>query len=157
MHHKLLAAAGVAGLTAMGLATLGRPYLYARQAPAQSANLQAATAAIRADKTAEGLDAVHAELKANPNSTAAAALLDSLGATGEAQRVFRAAIAATTDPAAKAQAQRGLAMSFAFVGDCTNAARNEQLVIDYWVTQEAKDPQNAFYQEGEMANEAARV
>jgi TPR repeat protein len=33
----------------------------------------------------------------------------------------------------------------------------EQKVIDYWVTQEAAQPGNAFYQEGEMANEGARV
>jgi Flp pilus assembly protein TadD len=33
----------------------------------------------------------------------------------------------------------------------------EQMVIAYWVTQEAAEPQNAFYQQGEMANEAARV
>jgi len=157
MHHKRVAAGRLAALPAIVLIAVAHSRVGAQQAPAPSANLQQATAAIRADKTAEGLDAVHAELKANPNSTAAAGLLDSLGATGEAQRVFRAAIAATTDPAAKAQAQRGLAMSYAFVGDCANTVRNEQLVIDYWVTQEAKDPQNAFYQEGEMANEAARV
>jgi tetratricopeptide (TPR) repeat protein len=48
-------------------------------------------------------------------------------------------------------------MSYAFVGDCTNTTRNEQLVIDYWVTRESADPQNAFFQEGEVANEAARV
>jgi Flp pilus assembly protein TadD len=31
------------------------------------------------------------------------------------------------------------------------------MVIAYWQTQEQAQPQNAFYQEGEMANEAARV
>jgi tetratricopeptide (TPR) repeat protein len=31
------------------------------------------------------------------------------------------------------------------------------MVIDYWVTREGEEPANAFYQEGEMANEAARV
>jgi Flp pilus assembly protein TadD len=35
--------------------------------------------------------------------------------------------------------------------------RFEERVIAYWVTREQAEPQNAFYQEGEMANEAARV
>jgi tetratricopeptide (TPR) repeat protein len=50
-----------------------------------------------------------------------------------------------------------MAMSYGFDGDCKNAARYEQMVIDYWVTREKDQPENAFYQEGEMANEAARV
>jgi tetratricopeptide (TPR) repeat protein len=33
----------------------------------------------------------------------------------------------------------------------------EAMVIAYWVTRESAEPQNAFYQQGEMANEAARV
>jgi tetratricopeptide (TPR) repeat protein len=50
-----------------------------------------------------------------------------------------------------------MAMSYAFDGDCGNTARHEDMVIDYWKTREAEEPQNAFYQQGEMANEAARV
>ena len=50
-----------------------------------------------------------------------------------------------------------MAMSYAFDGDCKNTGKYEQLVIDYWTTQEDDQPANAFYQEGEMANEAARV
>ena len=42
-------------------------------------------------------------------------------------------------------------MSYAFEGDCKNTVKYEQLAIDYWVT--AKD----FYQQGELADEAARV
>jgi hypothetical protein len=144
-------------IVAVMVAASTAPPLVTAQQPAASQNLQQAADFIRADKTAEGLDAVHAELKANPTSIAAASLLDTLGATGEAQRTIRAAITAATDPAAKAAAERALAMSYAFAGDCTNTARNEQLVIDYWVTRESAEPQNAFYQEGEMANEAARV
>jgi len=50
-----------------------------------------------------------------------------------------------------------MAMSYAFDGDCANTGKYERLVIDYWVTREAAEPQNAFYQQGEMANEAARI
>jgi tetratricopeptide (TPR) repeat protein len=48
-------------------------------------------------------------------------------------------------------------MSYGFEGDCANTMRYEQMVIEYWKTREAAEPQNAFYQEGEMANEGARV
>jgi tetratricopeptide (TPR) repeat protein len=44
-----------------------------------------------------------------------------------------------------------MAMSYAFEGDCRNTAKYEQLAIDYWAA--AKD----FYQQGELADEAARV
>ncbi len=50
-----------------------------------------------------------------------------------------------------------MAMSYAFDGDCANTIRYEEMVIAYWVTREQAEPQNAFYQQGEMANEAARV
>jgi tetratricopeptide (TPR) repeat protein len=50
-----------------------------------------------------------------------------------------------------------MAMSYAFDADCANTVKYEQMVIAYWVTREGAEPQNAFYQEGEMANEAARV
>jgi tetratricopeptide (TPR) repeat protein len=50
-----------------------------------------------------------------------------------------------------------MAMSYAFDGDCANTVKYEELVIAYWVTRERAEPQNAFYQQGEMANEAARV
>jgi tetratricopeptide (TPR) repeat protein len=52
---------------------------------------------------------------------------------------------------------RAIAMSYAFDHDCANTVKHEQDVIAYWRTREATDPQNAFYQQGEMANEAARV
>jgi tetratricopeptide (TPR) repeat protein len=83
--------------------------------------------------------------------------LDSEGKTGEARALFTALIASAPDPAAKAAAQRAMAMSYAFDGDCANATKYEMMVIDYWKTRESAEPQNAFYQQGEMANEAARV
>jgi tetratricopeptide (TPR) repeat protein len=50
-----------------------------------------------------------------------------------------------------------MAMSYAFEGDCRNTVKYEEMVIAYWKTREREEPQNAFYQQGEMANEAARV
>jgi Flp pilus assembly protein TadD len=123
----------------------------------QSENLRQATQAMREGKAADALAAVKKELEANPNSSQAATMLDNLGATADARKVFQRAIDAAADPRMKANVQRQIAMSYAFDGDCKNTAKYEQMVIDYWKTQEQADPQNALYQEGEMANEAARV
>lgn len=86
-----------------------------------------------------------------------AARLDLEGKTTEARAIIRSVIDSASDPAAKASAQRAMAMSYAFDGDCANTVKHQQMVIDYWKTREQADPQNAFYQEGEMADEAARV
>ena len=86
-----------------------------------------------------------------------ASRLDSEGSTAKSREIINALIATAPNPAMKAESQRALAMSYAFDGDCTNAARSEDQVIAYWATREQAEPQNAFYQEGEMANEAARV
>jgi len=83
--------------------------------------------------------------------------LDAEGKTAEARAIIQKLIDGAADAAARAASQRAMAMSFAFDGDCANTVRYEKLVIAYWVSREATEPQNAFYQEGEMANEAARV
>lgn len=83
--------------------------------------------------------------------------LDLEGKGAEARAQFQKAIDSAANAQAKANAERSMAMSYAFEGDCKNAAKYEQMVIDFWVTRQAEEPANAFYQEGEMANEAARV
>jgi len=88
---------------------------------------------------------------------AAAARLDLGGRTAEARAVLRPLVDSASDPAARAAAHRAMAMTHAFDGDCANTVREEELVIAYWKTREQAEPQNAFYQEGEMADEAARV
>jgi tetratricopeptide (TPR) repeat protein len=140
-----------------GIACFVAPALGAQGRGGQSGNLRTASDAMRAGKTADALAAVREELKANPASTQAASMLDTLGATTEARAVFQKAIDAASAPADKAAAQRGMAMSYAFDGDCNNTVKYEEMVIGYWKTREQAEPQNAFYQEGEMANEAARV
>lgn len=83
--------------------------------------------------------------------------LDTQGRTSEARVMFQRLIDSAATPAAKAAAQRAMAMSYAFDGDCHNTVKYEEMVIAYWRTRERDEPQNAFYQQGEMANEAARV
>ena len=141
------------------LAVLATPAFLAAQAGRgnQPENLRQASELMRAGKTADALAAVRRETAANPSSVAAANQLDVLGATAEARVVWQRLIDTAADPAAKAVAQRAMAMSYAFDGDSANTVKFEQLVIAYWVTRESAEPQNAFYQQGEMANEAARV
>jgi len=83
--------------------------------------------------------------------------LDREGKGAEARVIWQRLIDNATEPAARAAMQRRMAMSWGFEGHCGNAVKYEEMVIAYWVTREREEPQNAFYQQGEMANEAARV
>lgn len=83
--------------------------------------------------------------------------LDLAGKGAQARVLWQKEIDAATTPAARAAGERNMAMSWAFSGNCAQTAAYERKVIAYWKTREAAEPQNAFYQEGEMADEAARV
>jgi tetratricopeptide (TPR) repeat protein len=110
-------------------------------------------AAVAAVSPTEG----RAQGRGTPGPLRDAAQLDSQGKTAEARTIYQSVLDTVSDPAARAAVQRSVAMSYAFDGDCANTLKYEQMVIDYWVTQEQADPQNAYYQEGEMADEGARV
>ncbi|MGH7668292.1 MAG: hypothetical protein ACRENQ_02265 [Gemmatimonadaceae bacterium] len=86
-----------------------------------------------------------------------AAQLDIDGKTAQARAIYQSVLDTVSVAATRADVQRAMAMSYAFDGDCANTLKYEQMVIDYWKTREQAEPQNAFYQEGEMANEGARV
>jgi tetratricopeptide (TPR) repeat protein len=83
--------------------------------------------------------------------------LDADGKHAEARAIFQRLIDNAPDPAAKAAATRRLAMSYGYDGNCAKVIELEEQVIAHHVTRRATDPQDAHYQEGEMANEAARV
>lgn len=85
------------------------------------------------------------------------ARFDREGKGTEARAVFQKAIDGAATPAARANAQRAMAMSWAFEGNCKKTAEYEDRVMEYWKTQEKEAPDKAFYQQGEMADEAARV
>jgi len=120
-----------------------------------------AQALIREGKLDEALALYKKAVAEAPDSlplhSAMGNLLDLMGQSAEAHAQFARAIALAAAPEAKSQQQRAMAMSYAFAGDCGNTVNYEQMVIAYWVTREKDDPGNAFYQEGEMADEAARV
>jgi tetratricopeptide (TPR) repeat protein len=120
-----------------------------------------AQALIREGKLDQALAIYKKALADAPDSLALHAamgnLLDLMGQSSEAHAQFARAIELATTPDAKAPQQRAMAMSYAFAGDCRNTVKYEQMVVAYWATHEKDDPANAFYQEGEMADEAARV
>ena len=110
---------------------------------------------VRSGNLGEALEVYQAELKASPDSVAAhngaGVVLDLLGRTKEAKTHFNRAIELAPTPAAKANAQRALAMSYAFDNDCANAAKYDVMAADYW----ASVPD--YFRQGELLNEAARV
>ena len=83
--------------------------------------------------------------------------LDIAGKHTESRAIFQELIDAAQNPRDKAAAQRAMARSAGFTGDCAMAIRYEEMVIAYHVTREQSEPQDAFYQQGEMSNEAARI
>ena len=113
--------------------------------------------AILALALAAGVAGAQADTAGPPSPIRRAAQLDRDGQTAQARHIFQALIDSAADPAARAQAQRAMAMSYAFDRDCAKTVKYETPVIAYWVTRERAEPQDAFYQQGEMANEAARV
>jgi tetratricopeptide (TPR) repeat protein len=110
---------------------------------------------LRQGKLEEALALAKVDLEKTPDSASANNLagtaLDLLGRGAEAKRYFAKAIESAASPQAKAMAQRAMAMSYAFDGDCANTVKYEQMVFDYYVSM------GDGYQQGEMADEAARV
>lgn len=126
-----------------------------------SESMRQAQQLARDGKLDDALALYQKELGANTNSmqanNQAGAVLDLMGKGADARKYFQKAIDAVPDGQARANAQRAMAMSYAFEGDCRNTVKFEQMVIAYWASREQAEPQNAFFQQGEMANEAARV
>ena len=139
-------------LPVMGLAVTLACAPAVQPAPAPTVTMSAPTAGSTAAPTAATQAAT-----SRADSMRQAARHDSEGETAQARALYQRLVDSAPDPAAKAAAQRAMAMSYAFDADCANAVRMEEQVIAYWVTREQAEPQNAFYQQGEMANEAARV
>jgi tetratricopeptide (TPR) repeat protein len=86
-----------------------------------------------------------------PANIAAGSVLDLTGQGAEARQHFGKAIQVADTPEHKAMAQRAMAMSYAFEGNCTKTVQYEQQVFNYYGS--VKD----FFRQGETADEAARV
>lgn len=91
------------------------------------------------------------------DSLKTAGQIDAAGKHAEARAIYQNLIATAPDAATRAAAQRRLAMSYGYDANCAKVIELESQVIAYWATRRQAEPQNAYYQEGEMANEAGRV
>ena len=86
-----------------------------------------------------------------PANIAAGNVLDLMGKGDDARKYFQKAIDIADTPEHKASANRAMAMSYAFEGNCKKTVEFEQKVFDYYAG--VQD----FFQQGEIADEAARV
>jgi len=86
-----------------------------------------------------------------PANIAAGSVLDLKGQGEESRKYFAKAIEVADSPEHRAMAQRAMAMSYAFEGNCKKTVEYEQQVFGYYGS--VKN----FFQQGEIADEAARV
>jgi tetratricopeptide (TPR) repeat protein len=110
---------------------------------------------MREGKLDEALALYGRTLQLSPDSLdanmAAGNVLDLMGRGEEARDYLKKAIQVADTPEHKATAQRATAMSYAFEGNCAKTVSYEQQVFDYYGS--VKN----FFQQGEIADEAARV
>jgi len=110
---------------------------------------------MREGKLDDALALYRKTLETSPNSVpaniAAGSILDLKGQGEEARKYFAKAIENAETPEQEAMAQRAMAMSYAFEGNCKKTVEYEQQAFDYYGT--VKN----FFQQGEIANESARV
>lgn len=110
---------------------------------------------VRDGKPQDALALYRQTLQTSPDSLpanlAAGSVLDLMGKGDEARKYFTKAIEVADTPEAKASAQRAMAMSYAFEGNCKKTVESERPVFDFHGS--AKN----FFQQGETADEVARV
>jgi tetratricopeptide (TPR) repeat protein len=110
---------------------------------------------IREGKPDDALALYRKTLQTSPDSLpaniAAGSVLDLMAKGEAARKYFSKAIEVADTPEHKAGAQRAMAMSYAFEGSCKKTIEYEQHVFDYYGS--VKN----FFQQGEIADEAARV
>ena len=110
---------------------------------------------LREGKLEEALALYHQTLQTSPDSRsaniAAGSILDLMGRGQEARRYFQKAIDTANTPEHKAMSQRAMAMSYAFQANCRKTVEYEQQAFQYYGS--VKN----FFQQGEIADEAARV
>ena len=110
---------------------------------------------IREGKPDDALALYRKTLQTSPESVpaniAAGSVLDLMGKGEEARKYFSKAMELADTPEHKAGAQRAMAMSYAFEGNCNKAIEYEQQVFDFYGS--VKN----FFQQGEIADEVARI
>jgi tetratricopeptide (TPR) repeat protein len=123
--------------------------------PQQPEFVKQAQQLMREGKLQEALTLFRQTLQSSPLSVpanlGAGIVLDLLGQGEEARKYFSKAIDVSDTLERKAASQRAMAMSYAFEGNCSKTIEYETKVIEYDVSI------NNFFQQGEIADEAARV
>ena len=148
------------GLAAMLLSAISIPAVLsgaqtsAREDPAADLVRQGQQK-LREGKPDEALVIYRQALQVSPRSfvanNQAGVVLDLSGKYAEARTHFTKAMEVAASPQQKAQARRSMAMSYAFEGDCANAAKFEAPVYEMHLAEKN------FFDAGEVANELARV
>jgi tetratricopeptide (TPR) repeat protein len=77
--------------------------------------------------------------------------LDLIGEYGQARQLFAKLLEVASSPQTKAQAQRSMAVSYAFEGDCKNAVKYEGPLYETYLASKS------FFDAGETADELARI
>jgi tetratricopeptide (TPR) repeat protein len=125
------------------------------QPPQQPEFIRQGQQLIREGKPSEALALYRNTLQTSPDSLpaniAAGSVLDLMVKGDEARKYFSKAIELGDTPEHKAGAQRAMAISYAFEGNCAATVEYEKQVFDYYGS--VKN----FFQQGEIADEAARV
>lgn len=110
---------------------------------------------MREGKAEEALALYRKTLQSLPNSLpaniAAGSVLDWMGNGEEARKYFQKAIDVAEEPEQKSSAERAMAMSYAFEGNCKKTVEYEKKVLDYYFSV------HDLFEQGEIADEAARV
>jgi len=150
--------ATIGAITSSLLIMLGSLTPLFAQAPAPQQQLEFVKQGqqlIRDGKPEEALALYRQTLQTSPNSVpaniAAGSVLDLMGKGEEARKYFTKAIDVADTPEGKASAKRAMAMSYAFEANCKKSVEYEQQVFDFYGSA------MNFFQQGEIANEAARV
>jgi tetratricopeptide (TPR) repeat protein len=143
--------------TVFTLIILGSATVMLAQTPAQQQPefVKQAQQLMREGKREEALAVYRETLKTSPNSVpaniGAGSVLDLMGKGDEARKYLAKAIEAADTPEGKTRAKRAMAISYGFEGNCNKAVEYEQQVFDFYGSK--KD----FFQQGEIADEAARI
>ena len=148
----------IGAITSASFVILGSLAPLFAQAPAQQQQpqfIKQGQQLMRDGKPEEALELYRQTLRTSPNSLpaniAAGSVLDLMGKGEEARKYFTKAIDVADTPEGKASVKRAMAMSYAFEGDCKKTVEYEQQVFDFYGSA------NNFFQQGEIANEAARA
>ena len=150
-HRTTCAAVLMAGAIIAGAAFAASP---AGQDPAADLVKQG-QGLMREGQHAEALALFQKALAASPGSyqanTQAGVALDLMGRYDEARTYLVKAVDAAGDLQTKTRALRNMAMSYAFESDCAGAVKYASQAVDLFKAE------NDFFNQGEVANELARV